>query len=296
MGEMEERYALAMERIGEMLQEWTVPAPFDSYFRSTAQFLSMLGQVREELCSGRTEEYTLEQWQRQNHSLYEDILPEHYAESYGNPEFACRMLGETYGKILSFLYTELRGLIGTVFEEQAAGELLETITAHLEVFIEIYNCFEQPELPSYKEIQQILYWFVSDYSDVLVTERIRQNVDPARDFAVRIILDSDLDDLRYLYRFGEYVTENERKTAGFLASLSEEEIQAMADTYTEGYRMGFAQGGKDLSVKQTVNIRYHLGFERMVRAAIGNFERMGLKPVIFRYALSTVNKRGATRL
>lgn len=296
MGEMEERYALAMERIGEMLQERTVPAPFDSYFRSTAQFLSMLGQVREELCSGRTEEYTLEQWQRQNHSLYEDILPEHYAESYGNPEFACRMLGETYGKILSFLYTELRGLIGTVFEEQAAGELLETITAHLEVFIEIYNCIEQPELPSYKEIQQILYWFVSDYSDVLVTERIRQNVDPARDFAVRIILDSDLDDLRYLYRFGEYVTENERKTAGFLASLSEEEIQAMADTYTEGYRMGFVQGGKDLSVKQTVNIRYHLGFERMVRVAIGNFERMGLKPVIFRYALSTVNKRGATRL
>ena len=45
-----------------------------------------------------------------------------------------------------------------------------------------------------------------------------------------------------------------------------------------------------------MNIRYHLGFERMIRAAIGNFEKLGLKPVIFRYALSTVNKRQAMRI
>ena len=294
--EMEERYTLAMERIGEMLQEQTVPAPFDSYFRDVAGFLTMLHQVREELRSGRTEGYTLEQWQQQNHRLYEDILPEHYGKSYGNPAYACRMLGETHGRILSFLYAELRGLIGYVFEEQSAGELLETITVHLELFIEIYNCFEQKELPSYKEIQQIVYWFVSDYSDVFVTERIRQSVDPARDFAVRILMDSDLEDLRYLYRFGEYVTESELETAAFLNSLEEEEVQAMADKYTEGYRIGFVHGGKDLSRKLTVNIRYHLGFERMVRLAVRNFEKLGLKPVIFRYALSTVNKRGAMRL
>ena len=42
--EMEERYTLAMERIGEMLQEQTVPAPFDSYFRSVAGFLIQMKQ------------------------------------------------------------------------------------------------------------------------------------------------------------------------------------------------------------------------------------------------------------
>ena len=42
----------------------------------------------------------------------------------------------------------------------------------------------------------------------------------------------------------------------------------------------------------TVDIRYNLGFERMVRAAIENFRKMGLRPVIYRYALSTVNRRG----
>lgn len=60
----------------------------------------------------------------------------------------------------------------------------------------------------------------------------------------------------------------------------------MADTYTEGYRIGFVLGNKDLSKKKTVNIRFTLGFERMIRAAVRNFEKMGLKPVIYRAAVS----------
>ena len=288
---LEERYALAMERIEEMMQEQTVPAPFDSYFRFTAGFLLQMKQVREQLLSKEADSFTLEQWQEMNRRMYEDILPENYDRSFGNPVFAVSTLGEIHGKILSFLYTELRGIIGYVFEG-----LTEQIVVHLELFIEVYNRFEQEPVPSYREIQQMIYWFVSDYSELFVTERIRQSVDPARDFATRIILDSDLTDLRYLYRYGEYVSETELQTAEFLNSLSEEEIQSMADTYTEGYRIGFVNGGKDLSRKLTVNIRYNLGFERMVKAAIGNFEKMGLKPVIFRYALSTVNKRQALRI
>ena len=293
---MRERLELAIERIGQILQEQTVPAPFDGYFRTVAGFLLDVDRIRQELETGAVDGYTLEQWQEQNQRLYGDILPEHYGESYGNPAYAVKVLGEVHGKILSFLYEQLRGMIPYVFELRDNPDMLECIVVHLELFIEVYNCFEQQQTPEYREIQQMIYWFVSDYSDVFVTERIRQGVDPARDFAVKIIMDSDLNDLRYLYRYGEYVTENELRTAGYLNSLDEKEIQAMADTYTEGYRIGFVHGGKDLSRKLTVNIRYHLGFERMVRAAIRNFDRMGLKPVIYRYALNTVNKRGDSRI
>lgn len=37
--------------------------------------------------------------------------------------------------------------------------------------------------------------------------------------------------------------------AKFLNSLPEETINTMADTYTEGYRIGFEVTGKDLSKK-----------------------------------------------
>lgn len=283
---LEERYALAMERIYGIRNDRTVPAPFLDYFQKMAEFLIQMDELKEKLSSRETERYSLEQWEEVNHALYEDILPQQYETSYANPAYAVEKLGEVHGRILSFLYAELRGMIVYVFE----GRLEEAVVL-LELFIEIYNCFEQEELPEYKEIQQIVYWFVSDYSELFAARRIREAIDPSLDFAAKIIMESDLTDLRYLYRYGEYVSENEKKTAAFLNTLSEDEIAAMADTYTEGYRIGFIMGGKDITKKRTVNIRYSLGFERMIRKAIQNFEKMGLKPVIYRAAVSTVNKR-----
>ena len=46
--------------------------------------------------------------------MYEDILPEHYDSSYGNPAYACACLGEDYGQALGFLYGELRGALAYV--------------------------------------------------------------------------------------------------------------------------------------------------------------------------------------
>ena len=108
-------------------------------------------------------------------------------------------------------------------------------------------------------------------------------------------MESDLTDLRYLYRFGEYITDNEIRTAKHLASLPEETLRKMADVYTEGYRIGFVNTGKDLSKKSVVNIRYCLGFERVVRLAVENFEKMGLKPVIYRAASSVITKKNRSR-
>ena len=124
-----------------------------------------------------------------------------------------------------------------------------------------------------------------------MADRIHEQVDATQSFAADLILGSDLADLRYLYRFGEYISDSELTTAKYLLSLDETTIQKMADVYTEGYRIGFVNTGKDLSKKKTVNIRYLLGFERVVKKAIENFDKMGLKPVIYRSGVSMLTKR-----
>lgn len=288
---LKERYALSAERIAQIEQKPEVPEPFCDYFARTASFLMQIFRLTEMVKDGTLSNYRLEQWQELNHSLYEDILPEHYGESYGNPDYATEKLGQVHGRILSFLYAELRGTIVYAFEGR-----MQDLTILAELFIEVYNCFEQEPLPSYRQIQQILYWFVSDYSDCTVTYRIREAVDPDLDFAVKIVMESDLTDLRYLYRYGEYVTENELETARYLNSLPQEEIEKMASAYSEGYRIGFVLGNKDLSAKKTVNIRYTLGFERMIRAAVKNFEKMGLRPIIYRAAVNSINKKQQHRI
>ena len=170
------------------------------------------------------------------------------------------------------------------------------ILVGLELFLQVYSEFQDGDVPEAENIRQVLYWYINDYCKEMVAYRILSGIDFAQDFAVKIIMESDLSDLRYLYQYGEYVTKQEERTAAFLNMLPEEEIQAMARTYTEGYRIGFENAGKDLKKKKTVNIRYCLGFERMIRAAILQFAQMGLKPVIYRAAVHAVNKRQHFRI
>lgn len=282
---MMERYTLAKERILEITVESEVKEPFQEFFRKEADFLSEAMKIME-----NDEEKSLEQLQKENTQLYQDLLPEHYATSYGNPVYAKEKLGE-FGPALTFLYAELRGTIVYAYEKKWWDFIIS-----LELFLEIYGALCDEELPEAKTIQEILKSYVNDYCQDMMEERIREGVDPENNFALKILMESDLSDLRYLYSYGEYVSENEIGVATFLNTLSQDEIENMARTFTEGYRMGFVNGRKDISKKKTVNIRYPLGFERMVKAAVKQFEDMGLRPVIYRQASHIVNKKGQAKI
>ena len=286
---LQERLELALLRIREIPGEDFQGAellPWKEYFTTVAKFLLLIEDTRQFLEQGKQATATLEELQQRNRALYEDILPENYENSFANPAYAVKMLGEEFGVLVSFLYTEMRSLIGFTYEGR-----LDELVIRMELFSEVYAAFvyeqqENHKLPTYAAIREILYWFVSDYADVAAEERVREMVCPENNFAAAILRTADFTDLRYLYAYGEYVGENELKMAEFMNSLPEETIHTMADTYTEGYRIGFEVTGKDLSKKAVVDVRYQLGFERMMRRALENFEKMGLQPVIYRAASS----------
>ncbi len=281
-----ERHALAVDRLRSMVSEETAAEKYRPFFQDTAIFLLELENVRRKISEGIWESYTLEQMQSLNEILYSDLLGDNYKKSYADPAFAAEKLGRDIGQLLSCLYAEMRSGIPYAFEERS-----DYLTILYELFIEVYNCFEENAEPDPKEIRDIIYWYASDYCDVFLADRIEEQIDPEYSFAADIIENADLDSDRYLYRFGEYITENELGTARHLRSLPEETIRKMADVYTEGYRIGFINTGKDLSKKSVVNIRYTLGFERVVRAAIDNFRKMGLEPTIYRAASSVITKK-----
>ncbi|MFQ9929791.1 MAG: aminopeptidase [Lachnospiraceae bacterium] len=278
------RYELAVSRIREMMDEETVEEKFRDYFRTVGAFVLLIDETNQKLRSGSFEKYSMEELAAWNAKLYEDILPDVYDRSYGNPAYATEKLGAEYGPVLSALYAEIRGAIAYVYEQK-----IEYLDILFELFVEIYNQFE--EGPVVKNVQDTIYWYASDYCDVFVADRILEQVDASRSFATDIIRKSDLTDLRYLYSFGEYISASEIRTARHLLELDESVIAKMADVYTEGYRIGFVNTGKDLTKKKSVNIRYVLGFERVVKKAIENFEKMGLSPVIYRSGVSMLTKR-----
>ena len=267
-----ERLELVMERIAEIAKETDVPAEYDAYFRKTAQYLLLLAELLEKKETGALANRTMEECQADNVRLFADVEVENYETSYANPTYAVATLGAEYGQILSALYVEIRQLTQDVF----AGKKMN-LTIRAELFVEIYNHFESEEGIDKHAVEQSIYWFFHDYTELIVEEWVSKVVNPREDFLRGIVMESDLADLRYLYQYGQYISANEIGVANFLNTLSEEEIQAMADTYTEGYRIGFVNTGKDLSKKLTAQVRYPIGFERMVRAAVNNFKKMNLE-------------------
>ena len=290
-----ERRELVRERVGALLREETTKEPYLSYFMKVAAYLNKGFALAEEIEQGVYRNKSMEALARDNEELYEDIVPENYETSFANPAYTVKCFGEKEGRYLAFLYAEIRAAIVRVFE----GRFFDlTVTA--ELFVEIYNLYEdayregdldETEKASLQScIEEAVYYYAHDYSEIYLELRALEAYDSNYDFAYNLIMNADLSNLKYLYYYGEYITENEKKMAEYLASFSDEEVQAMADTYTEGYIRGFVTMGADLSIKSTILLRYPIGFERMMRFAVKNFEKIGKKVTISRSPQDVITK------
>ena len=187
--------------------------------------------------------------------------------------------------MLSALDDRLHGIYTSCMEGS-----IRYLCIYAELFVEIYNCFEDVQNLNVQEIKKCIYSFMHDYTEIFNADAICRLIDPAYDYFTQIVMEADLDHPAYLYRYGLYIGKDETESAHFLQSLTRQQVQAMADTFTEGYRIGFETTGKDITKKTVVEIRYPIGFERMVRAAIHNFKKIGLQPVLRPYSIS-LNKQ-----
>jgi leucyl aminopeptidase (aminopeptidase T) len=281
---MMERYVLSIERMKEIPQENLIKEPFKGYFVKIADFILKMDELTQKIKDGSLKKYSFFELQQLNQSLYEDILKEAYETSYANPAYANKMLGEEFAPYLSFLYMEIRGMIRYAFEQR-----WEEMTICLEIFLEIYQIFVDGA--TIKEVKEALYYHVSDYCDVTVDYRVRENLDPSLTFVRDIVMNSNLEDLSYLYYYGEYIGKDELEVARYLNSLEEDTIELMANTYIDGYCKGFELAGIDLSKKPYVDVRFAIGFERVIKKAIARLENMGHQVICYLPAVTLMNKR-----
>lgn len=278
----EERFSLAVNRIRTIhteLWDQTITLSdkhLNSYFIKTSYFALQLSEIYNLSKSGILRTLTETELFHLNKCLYEDIEKGSYETSYTNPAYAVKRFGQETGVYLSALYAELRSNIPSAIEER-----LFNLTTIFELFIEIYNLFEEPDFKP-EQIKSALYYYFFDYSDITIKAGLNDMLNPEMSFIKDIIMNENLEDLRYLYFFGEYVTENEINIAKYLNSLSQDKIDSIARTFTQGIIKGYKVYNMDMSCKKTVNIRYPLGFERIIKSAVSQFRDSGLEPVIYR--------------
>ncbi|MCM1245150.1 MAG: aminopeptidase [Roseburia sp.] len=272
---IKERYELAAGRIKEILSENDIPGEYSIYCLKTAELFTRLDRVLEAVTGEGLEHVSTEELKAWIDILYDDIRDVHYETSFANPRFCVQEFGKEEGEVLAYFHSRFRGGIQHAYEGDR-----ESLLYLMELFLQVYTILGTEEDKA-RWLKETLYYYVHDYDEYYTEKSIRRIVDPSLDRLVKIVMDSDFMDERYLYYYGENITENELRTAAYIRSLPKEKLELIARTYTEGYRQGFVAAGIDLSKKQTVNIRYHIGFEAVVREAVRQFREMGLAPVIY---------------
>ncbi len=282
-----ERYNLMIDRITRIPTDHLVPEVYQDYFEEGAAFLLAAAKIFEKKSEGSLEARTMEECRADHEKFYRHLEPENYDTSYANPTYAVSVFGWEAGQLLTFLCSEMDNCAAYAFQ----GRQME-LTLFMELFVQVYNCMEEEDL---KEAQENVYWFFHDYCDLFVENQIHDMICTKDNFFADIVMNADLTDLRYLYRYGLPVGDNELRIAAYLNQMPEEKIRAMADTYTEGYRLGFEAAGIDLSEKGTVEVDFPIGFERMIRAAVENFRRMGLEPAMAREPSSSFFGKGGRK-
>lgn len=278
---LKERFLLAKERIAEIPEEHLIKGGYEEYFVFKSLFFLKISEVMELMLEGKLASQTKETLEAYCEFFYDPLRNENYEVNYGNPVYAQKLFGKEVGPYLCFFHAYMRDSISYVYQYRP-----EPVIRRMELFLQVYLDMAegvkegQSEKEMAKSLKTILYYEMHDYSDLVMEESLDELLNPKLNFASNIIMNSDFNDRKYLYLYGLNVTENEYKTAEYLSRCPEEELESMARTFTEGYRQGFIAAGIDLSRKTNVEIRYHLGFEPMVRQVILQFEEMGLNPII----------------
>ena len=311
--ELLERYELARGRILEIKEEISseerqesfpkqIPAEIRkslaAYVKAVCDHLDSCFFVMDRLGEGifspegpkiaGWKEITLPEWQEINRRLYMSLADGAYTSDYSNPDVALEL--GTYGEVLSFVLAELYSLPQYIFD----GKLFSIVTL-LELFLEIYGKLTQDTAPTEEQLRESVAYYAEDYAEELVRIRTEEIFVPKRNTALQIVEESDFTELSYLYQYGEYITENEIRTAEFMNTLPEEDVDAMARTFTQGFRRGFETMNVPFEGKGAVSIRYAIGQERMVRRIIEHFREYGLEPVLHRVAGSRINRKGVVR-
>ncbi len=247
---------------------------FEKYIKEMDSFIIRLLDHEQELSEDFFETKSFGELHAVNKSLYADILDDNYFDSYANPEKAVAAFGKDMGEILAYLYADTKQLVGMAYEGRR-----EDMESFAGLFGDVKELLEDGA--DGKAVADAVREYEIGTAETTAKTAAYRAFSQAFDTYTSIVDTANLEDLRYLFRYGMYIGSNEIEMARYLNSLPEDKIQIMADTYTGAYFRGFVRDNKSLEGKKTVLVCYPLGFERVIRKAFENFREKGLEPLAY---------------
>ncbi|HOD39439.1 MAG TPA: aminopeptidase [Candidatus Wallbacteria bacterium] len=222
----------------------------------------------------------------ENNDLYCETLPANYGRSYINPDYCAGLFGPKAGPVLSGIYYGFRFAITDAFMHKT-----DSIARYLEELINLFDYFKSAgeiKLEKLLEIEKALT--LKNFDEKRITS-LNEKFNPDFRFFKDIINSASREDLRYLFRYGSYISFNEIKTAAFINGLDESEISRLAKHINGAFIEGFTTENKARGTRNFVKIIYCAGYERLIKAMIEEFSKIGFETIISSVVSSNPNRQ-----
>lgn len=228
---------------------------------------------------------SFEELKTENEELFKELFGENYKLSYANPTYSVSVFGDKIGQVFSTLYCGFRGYITYAFKHK-----IFMMEKYNRLCTQVFNYVKNNEV-SFEGLQKIIAKYESmtlekDFEFFFI-EKFYKDFG----FYDDIVLNSDINDLRYLFKYGIYISENEIKTAEFLLDYPVEKLKTVTAAIAKAYITGFIRDNKDITKRSDVRIVSNLGQERLVRQLIKEFKKHNLNAYISQVISTDVNKQ-----
>ncbi len=247
---------------------------YQQYLFAIADKILFFAELEKEINDEYYIQNSLEALKHINKEFYSEVKLENYNISYANPEYCAEVFGEEFGPLLSAYYINYRNYVTFSFQH-----MQYYMKRWNKVFIEVYELFKKG-LPVFDECKTLMMKEFKNVSKDDTILNFSKSYGPNTKMYRDIVMKCDLADLRYLYQYGKHIGDNELRSAEFLSNYPNEKIYILSKAIAKAFIRGYELAKKDLSIKKTLNIYYHLGQEKIARAIVKELEKKDLKVLL----------------
>lgn len=226
----------------------------------------------------------LKDLQQINSDFYASLHPEKgYENSLANPDYADKLYGDKMGAFLSAVFS--RAYSSRHF-------LLMGLYQDLEISLNIYFRFlETADMPDYEAWLAIYRQETQRDIEFRTKASLAQRFCPEQDYYYKIVRDANLDDIRYLYRYGMYLSEHDIQMADFMRNYPPQELAAIAKFFDKCWVDGFVRAKKDYTRKKYATLLIPAGMEALGRLIIDELLAIGIQALVPRPHSIGINRQ-----
>ncbi len=257
-------------------------AKLAKYFLNLISKIQYFEKLNNDFEKRAIDKHSLKDLQQINAEIDSEISQENYPNSFANPKFCSDNLDQEFGALYAFYYTSILNLKKVVFTKK-----LYIVSKKVRNLIKVIEAWEKGN----DDFRDLMTEVAKDQSVEEQVTSLKLSYDPDLDLNYEIVVNSDLNNLAYLYKYGVNVSDNELKIAEFLQNYDEKKIDELSNSIMKSYIRGIVNANKSMDVRKNIMFIYNVGQERIVRSIVKKMEESGFRPLLSRVDSTAVNKQ-----